>query len=247
MTDQSNIDPFQKTQETPEIINTLDPFADQLSAIKNESGEIKYTTTPKALEGLQHAQNYIPQLKSDLEAKDVEIAKLKADLDKRDSVEDVVSRLQKPSQPVPSATVATASGLDEQSAIKLFENLSKQQEQATAMQMNRQKVNDKLTSLYSDKAPEVIAKRASELGISTEELGELANTKPEVVLSLFNINPTATQGSTTSSINIPATNVVANELQPPSKSLLAGATAKEQAAYMEQIKLSVHQKFGVTT
>jgi hypothetical protein len=41
-------------------------FADLLNQIKNERGEPKYKTIEDALKGLQHAHQYIPNIKTEL-------------------------------------------------------------------------------------------------------------------------------------------------------------------------------------
>lgn len=246
MTDQSNQDPFQNRTAPAESAPASDPFADQLSMIKNEEGKVKYDSVPKALEGLQHAQSYIPQLKTELTSSQQRIAELEAELAKRASVEDVVSRLQ-PNQPVmASVDTPQAQTLDEKAVAQLFESFLSQKEQATAMTTNRQKVNETLTSLYGDKAPEVIASKASQLGMSAKELGDLANTKPDLVLALFNAAKQPATSTNTSSFNIPPTNVAKTALERPSKSLLAGATAREQADFMRKIQAEVYAKYGVS-
>lgn len=252
MSDPTNQDPFNNTA-TPDSQSpaapapSQDPFADQLNMIKNENGEAKYDSVPKALEGLQHAQNYIPQLKTDLETKDAEIAQLRADLEKRASVEEVVSRLQPNQQTqVTETTPAQVAGLDEQAVTQLLETIITQKEQATAMQTNRQRVNSKLNELYADRAPEMIANKAGELGMSASNLGELANTQPDLVLALFNTAPSKGPSPTTNSFNIPPTHTKTEGMAAPTKSLLAGATGKEQAEYMAQIQRSIYEKYGVT-
>lgn len=245
-----NIDPF-VTQESasPEAQPTSqDPFADQLSSIVNEEGKVKYDSVGKALDGLKNAQEYIPQLKSELAKRDEELNKLREELSKRQSVEEVVSRLQPVKEEVQETPVTPQSeGFSEEAVAKLFETYMSQKEQETALKTNRQKVNSALSSMYGENASKMVAEKASQLGLTTKEFGDMANTKPDLVLALFNAKPTTTSVSTsTSSINIPPTQVKPTELSRPEKSLLSGATSREQAEFMRKIQADIYAKFGIT-
>ena len=249
MSDQTVQDPFaQPVQDAPASQPTSqDLFADQLKAITNEEGNVKYDSVPKALEGLKNAQEYIPQLKQELATRDQRLAELEAELAKRQSVEDVVARLQPTqAQPEPAAPTMPQEGLNEEAVAKLFENFLSQKEQKTAMESNRQKVNSTLSGMYGEKAGEVIATKASQLGLSTTELGDLANTKPDLVLALFNTASKSGVNTTSTSYNIPPTHVKQEPLARPTKSLLSGATSREQADFMRQIQAEVYAKYGVT-
>ena len=72
-------------QETPAPAPAAaDPFADQLKAIVDPAtGAQKYSNVSDAFKGLEHAQNYIPTLKSEISDKDAKLAELQAELDKR--------------------------------------------------------------------------------------------------------------------------------------------------------------------
>ena len=63
-------EPITTPQATPESItpaaNPSDLFTDQLAAIKNDQGVPKYDTVEKAIEALQHSQQYIPELKTQM-------------------------------------------------------------------------------------------------------------------------------------------------------------------------------------
>src|SRR3989304_5674023 len=98
MADQPNIFADQVApQVTPEqqtqapVVDTT--YADLLKTIQNEQGQQKYDSLPKALEGLAHAQQYIPQLKTELQTKEQELITLREELAKRPAVDAVVTRL----------------------------------------------------------------------------------------------------------------------------------------------------------
>lgn len=227
-----------------------DAFEDHLKKIVNEDGQPKYDSVQKALEALDHSQRYIPELKQQLESRDEELARIKAELEKRESVEDVVKRLTKTDgqeQQPQSRETPEVSGLDEQSAKQLFEQMIEDREKTRSYQDNRSKVNQALAGKFGEKTSEVVRKKAEELGTTAKELGDLASRNPQMALALFDSGGSKGPSPTTSSINSASYKPTEEELQPPERSLLAGATSKEQAAYMRKIKEDVYRRYGVTT
>ena len=244
-TDVFNQDPQVTPATSP--ADPQDAYADLLKSITNEAGEQKYGDLPKALEGLKNAQEYIPQLKSENSDKDRTIAELQAELDKRSTVEDVVNRLtanQDSGNAEPQVT-PQVTGLDEQAVIKLVTQLSEQKERESALRSNRDKVNQQLSATFGDKAAEAIAAKAKELNTTAEQLGKLSESSPEVVLNLFQAQAPSGVKPTQSSFNIPPRTPAQEELAAPDKSLLAGATSKEQAAFMAKIRERVYSKFDI--
>lgn len=227
---------------------SIDAFADQLAAIKNEDGLQKYASVDEALKGAANAQTYIPQIKGELATKDATIATLQAELDKRASVEDVVSRLTAPTPQEPPATVtpAAAAGLDEDAAFKLFEKLSEQKERASALFNNRQKVSDALNAKFGENLGSEMAAKAAQLGTTPKALGDMASENPDVVLALFSTTAAPVAGLTNTSHNIPPVNPDNEPLKAPTKSLLSGSTSKEQAEFMRKIKADTYKKYGIT-
>lgn len=223
-------------------------YAHLLSQIKNEQGQPKYDSLPKALEGLANAQQYIPQLKTELQSKEAELAELRAKLAQQAQLEEVVSRLTaNQNQPKAQETPSPASGLDEQAVMNLLEQRLVQREQAAVQNQNAQQVHAALTAKFGEKANEVVAAKARELGTTPEELGKLASQTPAMVLALFNTSASKGPTPVTTSINIPAShNPGLPELKRPEKSLLIGATSKQQAEYMRQIKERVYAEHGIT-
>lgn len=224
-------------------------LAHLLSAIKNEQGQQKYDNLPKALEGLANAQQFIPQLKTELQQKEQELATLRAELEKRASVEDVISRLtaqQQQALPV-EGTPPVTSGLDEQAVVALVLKQLEQVKQVDVAKQNAAQVQQALKQQYGDGATEMVKQKAAELGTTPQELGQLASRNPAMVLALFNASKTNSLKPTTGSVTIP------NMYQPhvpevpkPTKSLLAGATAKEQMEHMLAVKRAVYAKHGIT-
>jgi len=234
-------------QATPEQTPApTSAFTDQLGMIKNESGEQKYDNVTKALDALAHSQTYIPQLKSEAEAKDVEIARLTEELNKRSSVEDVVSKLT--AQQAQPETTPQVSGLNEQEVLNLVQNFSAQQHQQSAELSNEKIVSDSLFSKFGDKTSEVVASKAAELGMSVEGLQKLSQSSPQAALQLFQVQGVTHAPKTTmGSVNIPPTMLQEDVLQPPTKSLLRGASTKDQVEYIRKIKERVYKKHDIQT
>lgn len=249
MTDQSafNQDNIQQ-QETPaqQEPSQQSAFTDQLSMIKNENGEQKYDSVPKALDALAHSQSYIPQLKSEVSAKDQEIAALKEELSKRQAVSEVVDKLT--AQQAQPETTPQVSGLSEQDVLNLVQNFSTQQQQQQAALTNEKSVSDALFSQYGDKTQEVVAAKAAELGMTVEALQGLSRTSPQAALQLFGSAQAPVTKTTTGSINIAGQAPKETfDVAPPEKSLLRGATTNEQIDYLRKIREAVYKKNNVET
>jgi hypothetical protein len=222
-------------------------FTDQLSMIKNENGEQKYDSVNKALDALAHSQAYIPQLKSEVETKDAEIAKLREELSKREAVGEVVEKLTaQQAQPEPTPQV---SGLNEQDVLNLVQNFSQQQAQQQTAASNEKLVSDALFGQYGDKTQEVVATKAAELGMTVEALQGLSQTSPQAALQLFSASVGSSQTkATTGSFNIAAQAPKETyNVAPPEKSLLRGASTNEQVEYLRKIKDSVYKRNNVET
>lgn len=249
MADQPNVFEAPVIPAAPAALQEPTPQSDSayahlLSQIKNEMGQPKYDSLPKALEGLANAQQYIPQLKTELQSKEAELIELRAKLAQQAQLEDVVSRLTaNQNQPKAQEPPSQASGLDEQAVLALFEKRELAATQAT----NAQQVHAALTAKFGEKASEMVAAKAAELGTTVQELGKLASQTPAMVLALFNTQGVKSPTPVTTSVHIPASySPDPTELQRPEKSLLIGATAKQQAEYMKKIRDHVYAKHGIT-
>ena len=220
-------------------------FNDQLSMIKNDKGEPKYDSVPKALEALQHSQQYIPEIKTQLEARDQEIATLKEQLTKASTLDDVVDRFTASQAPASEATPAPAQALDEQAIIAILDSRNAQQAQLQAAQTNEMAVSEALTKKFGDKAQEALITKAAEMGMSTDDLKSLAQKSPAAALQLFGTSAVATNKPVQSSVSIPVGQDQPSGLAPPEKSLLAGSTYKEQLDYLNKVRQAVHSKHGV--
>ena len=245
MTDPSAFNSNDNPQATPESQPApQSAFVDQLKMIKNEAGEQKYEDLPKALDALAHSQAYIPQLKTELSSKDAEIAKLQEELAKRSAVEDVVEKLTA-RQDQPEAT-PQASGLDEQKVAELFNQMTAQQQQSQTAALNEKSVSDALFKKFGDSTGQAVASKAQELGMTVEGLKQLSQSSPSAALQLFQLSSGAKPPAPSSgSVNIPPLATPEDTLARPEKSLLRGASTKEQVDYLRKIKSQVYNKFEI--
>lgn len=227
--------------------NPSSAFSDQLASIKNESGAQKYDTLEKALEGLGHAQNYIPQLQTDLAAKEAELVQLRADAQARASVEDVVSRLSQPVVPDAPATPEAPQALSEADIATLVQQGIANNAAQTSADANAQSVDAALQKLYGDKAASTVQAKAAELGTTPAELQKLASQNPAMVMALFNQGSAPAVSSTVGSINIEPRPAEIAAVTRPEKSILSGATSAEQKAHLLDVKAEVYRKFSVET
>lgn len=239
--DQSPATPPQEQQQQAQP----NAYEDLLKSIKNEQGLPKYATLDEALKALQHSQAYIPEVKQKLTQQEQEIATLKAQLDQFGSLEDVVSRLAKPSQSEPVVNQPSGSGLDESAVMQLVQQQLERNQQTLSAQQNQQQVESALRAKYGEKAGDVVKQRAAELGLSPQALGELSSRSPQAVLALFNTQVGSAPRSTISSVNIHSDTNTPPQLERPTKSLLTGASMKDQAAYMAKVREVVYRENGI--
>ncbi len=238
MSDQDIFDTNNKNPEATPLTEVEpkqgDLFNDQLKQIVDVEGRPKYDNVDKALEALKHSQEYIPTLKDENE-------KLKAELEKRESVEAVVKRLT-----TPEATEETTSNsLDEQAVQDLVNKALTERDSQTVQADNMTMVINTLTQKFGDKAKETIATKAVELGTTTKNLQEMARSQPKVFLALFGSAPVSTSTNPTTSSTVSTISPKApHEAVMPKKSLLAGATSEEQRAAWRDIGKEVKEKHG---
>jgi len=239
-----NDEQVNKPQETPDQTTPTetpnDLFADQLAAIKNSDGAPKYDTVEKAIEALQHSQQYIPELKDKMSQQEQVISELQAKLEAGQKVQDIIDK-----QATPQETPATAEPLGEQQIQDIVAGVLFQRSTEDTHKANSDQVNKALVNKYGANAQAEVAKRAAELGMKPSEIGELSKKNPAAVLALFG-EKVGSSSTTTNSFYIPADKVEHEPLQRPEKSVLSGATSREQAEYMRKIKEEVYRKHDIT-
>lgn len=234
--------PSESTQ-TPNTPSASDDLVNKLKNIKNERGEQKYDSVAKALEALQASQEFIPTLKSQLAEKDEEIRRLKEIADKAQSVDELVSRLTA-SNTQPTTPAQT---FDEQKAAALFDQLLNKTRAETARAENVRAVTSNLVARFgsTEGAIAALQEKAKSLGTTTDSLRMLAAENPKLVLELF----PEPQRTPTAPSSVNSAGFFGKEtptgLEKPTKSLLAGATYKDQLEYLKKIREQVYKQHGI--
>lgn len=252
MTDQSNLFESQQQEQSKAVDQqqqqapNTDPLQDLLGSIRNEQGAPKYRDIPSALDGLKHSQDFIQTLKREKQELEDQFNRMKVELEKRSSVEDIVQRLASQNS---DAGKTNTSGLSEQQIAEMVNNQLSKHQRVSVETQNLEAVNRTLIERFGERAGETLKAKADELGLTIQELGDLAKKTPKAVLAFFpqgSIQPqqqSKDQGLNTSGFQgAPAT----PDVPRPSKSLLAGASSREQAEYMKAIKKHIYEKYGVT-
>ncbi len=221
-----------------------DLFADQLTNIKGPDGQPKYESVPKALDALGNSQTHISNLENEAKAKDAELAQLKEQVAKNEAVEDVVARLTATNEQVQETP--QSNGLDQEAVLTLVNQALNAEKNETVKQGNLNSVYSALSDKYGEKARDVIADKVNELNTTTEQLKVLASENPNLVLALFEASSAPASNPTSSNMSFPTGPTGPKELEKPKKSLLSGATSREQSDFMAKIKADVYEKHGVT-
>lgn len=224
-----------------------DPLVTLLAGIKNDNGEQKYKTPEDAIKALAASQAHIKTLEQEREAQRVEAEKLREVAKKVDNIDDVIKQLTANNEQSKSEKeTPSVGGLSADAVAEIVQRTLAQKESAQKAQTNAQMVQKALSEKFGDKAQEAVAKKAAELGSTPEQLGKLALENPSLVLALFNTAAKPSVQPTSSSVHIPPS-TGDGTLERPTKSLLLGASSKDQMEYMKKIKEHVYKKYDVTT
>lgn len=233
MTDQ--VDPF---SSAPPVVGT----EDLLLSIKNEAGEPKYKTVEDALKALAHSQAFIPTLLSEKQRQEQELEQLREQVKKASSIDEVLKKLTANDEP-PKDTTPPAGGLSADAVAELVRKELVSLEQNNQAKKNAALVQDTLTKKFGEKTKEVVAAKAAQLRTTPEKLGALATENPDLVLELFGAVKNVVT-PTTSSVSIPNA-PKPTTVAPPAKSVLSGATSREQKEHFLLHKAAIYQKYGI--
>jgi len=179
-----------KEQESAETTHTpaqQNPWDDLLKEIKNERGEPKYKTVEDALNGLKHAQEFIPKIKQEKTEAELKMEQLEAELARLKGLEDTVFELTQRKEQKSTDGVA----LNEEEIAKLVERTLTQKQQEEFRRKNQEVVVKAISQKFGADAEKVFYGKAEELGLTVEEMNALASKTPKAVLSLLGISETA--------------------------------------------------------
>lgn len=186
----------QNSQDTTPAPTPSEPegnkFEDLLASIKVD-GRQKYSSVEDALKSLPHANDHISKLEE-------ELASMKAELEKRKSVEEVLAELEERRKTETNSTDQSDSKLDPESIQALVnEQLTAAREQERA-QSNMTTVIDALKKEYGDQAEKKFYEIGEANGLSKDFLHQMAQTSPQAVIALAGVGggsaaPAKTQGN----------------------------------------------------
>lgn len=234
-------------------VQSNQPFADLLGSIKNERGEPKYKDVQTALEALRHSQEFIPQLKQDKEATEAKLNALAVEVERLKNIEQSITQLTQQQQ-AQQQTTAPASISEEAVANLINQTLSAKEKQALASN-NLNTVVSKVQQAFGEDAEKTFYSKATELGMTAEQINSLAAQSPTAVLKLFGIEGKPSNQTSGNPINQGSVNTAG--LQPQVNSFISknsnvaqvGATTAELQAECDNSKKLVeelHSK-GMTT
>lgn len=194
MSDQDN--------QEPTVVSDSDTLTSLLQNITNSEGVPKYTSPEEALKGAAHAQTHISTLEQ-------ENARLKEEREKMEEMINNMNTKQPEPTPAPTSAVATSADTAPVDIDSLFEQFTERltaKQRAEQEASNQKQVLESAQKAFGDKTEAVLRSKASELGMTTDELLNLAATKPKAFNTLVGLSgkPTQTSSFTTSSVNTTA-------------------------------------------
>lgn len=232
------------TQVAPPPVTTLD---DKLKSLVNKEGKPKYENAEKAIDALIHSQAHIERLEQEAAERNRELEETRQKAAQAEALEAVIERLKPNSQPPEQKQTPSSNGLSEEATIAQLEKLLEKRETTKIAQANFDAVNAQLLDKFKtpEAAKAAVKAKADELGISTGELAALSMKSPKAVLTYFGETPRTIQPTTPTSItplNPPNTD---EPVKPPVKSVLSGATSKEQKEHLLAHKAAVYKRHGI--
>lgn len=233
------------TPASDKISASAELFATKLMEIRNERGEPKYDSIEKALDALNHSQTYIPQLKHEKETLEQEVARLREDLAKRQGIEEVISRLSPQPHTEAPNTQAAPVALDEAAVQQMLQRALTEQESKKLAEQNLSAVRSALVAKFGEKAADEVKTKAASLGLPMSEVDRIAATSPSAVLAWFNASsPASSSAPVRSTVSLPTGGEPA-KVSRPEKSILRGASSKDQAEFMRRIREEVFREHGI--
>jgi hypothetical protein len=189
----------------------------------------KYATIEDALKSVPHAQKFIDEQKNRLTELEAETLRLKEELSQKKQMEDYLESL-KQTQLVGTPPPAVPD-LD-----SLLDQKLSERERNQKAQMNLLAVDSEMKKHYGEKAKDIFATKAQELGISINDLTKLAATSPNAFYKMFELKPNAALGTkTATSIN---TDGLGSTVQPTPSARVGkvGATTKDLVTAWDNAK-----------
>lgn len=170
----------------------------------------KYATEAIALAAIAPAQGHISNLEQELvKAREANEALL-ADLQKRETAEEIISRIN-PQQQEVDKTVAPTVDMESvrQAAVQAAQQALAADRDSTLKLANEKMVSDKLKADYGDSIGKVLAEKSEQIGMSTDELQALSQVNPRAVLAMFDKHSSIDMPSKSSN----GSSIIASQIQ----------------------------------
>lgn len=209
----------------------VDPVVSILSEIIGDDGQQKYKDVPTALNALKHSQEYIKQMKNQLEE-----ATQKAS--QAVTMEQVLAAVNKPTE-APVTPTAPPAGLTADDVVRILQ----EKEKTEKYKANAAKVAQRFKETHGEKAEEAFYGKAAEMGLTRESINQLAATSPEAVFSMFGMKgrpasaPATPNGINTGGMQTPTPS--------PLGSVMGFKTDKDLAEYWSKLKAEVNSSLGI--
>jgi len=158
-------------------------FSKILESIKRDDGSQKFDKVDTALQSIQPKDDHIKSLET-------ENAKLKEDISKFGSQEEILKKFMDNRAPAEEAKPASPQ-LDQDTLSEMLTGLLNKRDEANVETANVQKVAQVLATKYGEKATEVMSAKAKEMGVSEDYLKEIIAKSPEAGLELLGISKDA--------------------------------------------------------
>lgn len=136
----------------------------------------KYATVDDAINSIAPAQEHISNLEK-------EMGELREELTKRESAQEILNRIDASN----SGKDTPSAGLDKEAVAQLVNETVSQRDTQRVLDANKSEVNDKLTTIFKDKAGEVVSNKARELGVSVEYLQSTAEQSPKAFYQIMGL------------------------------------------------------------
>ena len=206
---------------TPEPVVTLQ----QAPVVPPELSEYvgagkKYATIDEVYKAFPNAQKHISTLEEENRV-------IKEELAKRRTAEELLNDIQSRVTPQSNGDTTT-SKVDIPDISSLVRQEVERVKIEESYKVNQKTVVDELTKVYGDKAREKYAALATELGVTKENLNQLALTSPTAFFKLAGITPQTTTRSGTLTNDVSTTRIV-NTTDVTSSRVPMNGNAKDDA------------------
>ena len=169
-----------------QVATSTPDYNNLLASIVNERGEQKYRSVEEAFNGLKNAQEYIPTLRQQSDAKDQELIRLREEALRIKTLEETVLALtSQRNDPTPTS----APVFDENKLAELVDRTLSRKQQETVAKENAQSVVATLQQLFGADAEKKFYDKANEMGMSMVEMNALAAKSPKAVLTMLGVSP----------------------------------------------------------